>query len=98
MTQRSRTKWYYTDKGAAGTFIRAGFVRNAKAHGYEHDCIRLQIRSFWDGQGDIDIMVRLDEASSISAGLSLIAAKMSDGSCGHRALKRHAAAVEGGSL
>lgn len=102
MSKRSRTKWYYTDKGAGGTFIRAGFVSDPearpKAEGYKHDCIRLQIRSAWDGQGDIDFFVRLDEAASISAGLSLIAAKMADGTLGVKALKRHAAAVEGGNL
>ncbi len=100
MSQRSRTKWYYTDKERSGaTFIRAGFVRNAKIEtGYEHDCIRLQIRSAWDGQGDIDMLIRLDEAASISAGLSMVAAKMTDGTCGKRALKRHAKAVEGNSL
>ena len=99
MSQRSRTKWYYTDKDKSGeTFIRAGFVRNAKAEGYEHDCIRLQIRSHWEGQGDIDFLVRLDEAASISAGLSMVAAKMADGTCGKKALVRHAKAVQENSL
>lgn len=100
--KRARCRWYYVDKGAGGTFIRAGFVSDPEARpnagGYKHDCIRLQIRSAWDGQGDIDFFVRLDEAASISAGLSLIAAKMADGTIGLKALKRHAAAVEGGNL
>lgn len=98
---KARTRWYYHDKGDGGTFIRAGFVRNAHADpevGYGHDCIRLQIRSGWEGQDDIDICVRLDEAASISAGLSLVAAKMADGTCGKRALVRHAKAVKENSL
>ena len=98
---KSRTRWYYFDKGDAGTFIRAGFVRNAaegNESNYEHDCIRLQIRSAWDGQEDIDFCVRLDEAASISSGLSLIAAKIASGSCGKRNLKSHSKAVESNSL
>lgn len=92
---KARTKWYYTDKGANGTFIRAGFVRNSHADKdvegeYPHDCIRLQIRSHWNNQDDFDMLVRLDEAASIASGLALIAAKMSDGTCGKKALARHA--------
>ena len=102
MSKRSRTKWYYTDKGDQGTFIRAGFVRNAESDsatdGYGHDCIRLQIRSGWEGQEDIDFMVRLDEAASIASGLSLIAAKMAAGESGSKALARHAKAVKAGEL
>ena len=98
---KARTKWYYHDKGTGGTFIRAGYVRNAASDPevqYGHDCIRLQIRSGWEGQEDIDICVRIDEAASIASGLALIAAKMSDGTCGKKALKRHAHAVERNTL
>ena len=98
---KARTKWYYHDKGSNGTFIRAGFVRNAvsdKEVAYEHDCIRLQIRSAWEGQDDIDICVRIDEAASIASGLSLIAAKMTDGTCGRKALHRHAKAIKENNL
>jgi hypothetical protein len=95
------TKWYYTDPGGSGTFIRAGFVRNS-AEGdngeYPHDCIRLQIRSAWEGQGDIDFCVRLDEAASISSGLSMIAAKIASGVCGRKNLHGHAKAVKNKSL
>ena len=103
MSKRARVKWYYHDKGDAGTFIRTGFVRNSEADcdvegKYPHDCIRLQIRSHWKGQDDIDLLIRLDEASSIAAGLSLVAAKIADGTCGKRSLRRHAAAVESNSL
>jgi hypothetical protein len=89
------------DKGDGGTFIRAGFVRNAAEANeskYEHDCIRLQIRSAWDGQEDIDFCVRLDEAASIASGLSLIAAKIAAGSCGKGNLKSHAKAVQKNAL
>ncbi len=101
--KKARTKWYYHDKGADGTFIRAGFVRNSESDSdvvgkYPHDCIRLQIRSHWKGQDDIDLLIRLDEASSIAAGLSLVAAKIADGTCGKRSLRRHADAVARNSL
>lgn len=98
---KARTRWYHHDKGSGGTFIRAGYVRNAASDSeiqYEHDCIRLQIRSGWEGQDDIDICVRIDEAASIASGLALIVSKMSDGTCGKRALTRHARAVESNSL
>lgn len=99
--KKHRTKWYYTDKGDQGTFIRCGFVRNAAdAHEskYEYDCIRLQIRSHWAGQEDIDFFVRIDEAASIASGLALIASKITMGACGKSLLKRHAKAVEKNKL
>ena len=97
MASKARTIWKYLDKGDAGTFIRVGYVRNsAQAHdeGYPHDCIRLQIRSHWEGQGDIDIMVRLDEAASLAAGFSLVTGDMLAGKYGKKDVKAHAKAVE----
>lgn len=102
MSKKARTKWYYTDKDRSGeTFIRAGYVRNSEQdheEGYKHDCIRLQIRSHWDGQEDIDFLIRLDEAASIASGLSLVAAKIADGTCGKKSLLRHARAVKENAL
>jgi hypothetical protein len=98
---KSRTKWYYTDKGDQGTFIRVGFVRNSDGltgNKYAHDCIRLQIRSAWEGEEDTDFCVRLDEAASIASGLALIAAKIASGACGKLNLKNHSKAVQENSL
>ncbi len=97
---KHRTAWKFTDKGADNTFIRVGFVHNsAAAHGgYEHDTIRLQIRSAWDGQGDIDFCVRLDEAASIASGLSKVVADMMAGLYGKKSVKKHAKALDGDGL
>jgi hypothetical protein len=97
---KHRTSWKYTDKGSKGTFIRVGFVSNSEAahDGYHHDSIRLQIRSDWEGQGDIDFCVRLDEASSISAGLSKVAADMLAGLYGKKSVRKHAKALDGSGL
>lgn len=67
-----RTKWLHCDYGASQkTWIKIGIVRNPKqAYGYVHDCIRIQIRSGWKGQGDIDFSIRIDEAQSIAAGFN----------------------------
>lgn len=65
-----RTKWLHCDYGPNNkTWIKIGIVKNPKeAHGYVHDCIRIQIRSAWKGQDDIDFSVRIDEAQSIACG------------------------------
>jgi hypothetical protein len=65
-----RTRWLHCDYGAGKkTWIKIGIVKNPKeAHGYIHDCIRIQIRSGWKGQEDIDFSVRIDEAQSMACG------------------------------
>ncbi len=93
---RHRTVWKYIDKGNGGTFIKIGFVRSSEsAHaGYKYDCIRIHIRSGWEGAEDLDFCVRLDEASSISAGFSKVCADMLMGKYGKRDVKNHAEALE----
>ncbi len=97
---KSRTHWLYTDKGDKGTFIRVGYTRNSQAdhEGYVHDCIRIQIRSDWEGQGDIDFSVRLDEAASISAGLSKVAGDILAGKRGKKHVMAHAKALKNKEL
>lgn len=94
---KHRTIWKYFDKGDQGTFIRVGYVRNSKDchhEGYPLDFIRLQIRSHWEGQEDIDILVRLDEAASLAAGFSKVVGDMLAGKFGKKDVAAHALAVK----
>ena len=72
-TTKPRTRWYHTDFGPNGsTWIKVGVVNNPKsAVGYTHDCVRLQVRSdHGTPETTIDHYIRLDEAASLSTGLT----------------------------
>lgn len=66
---KSRTKWLHVDYGhKKETWIKIGLLSNPETQGYKYDCVRMQVKTAWGKQDDLDFCVRLDEASSISAG------------------------------
>ena len=66
MSMKQKTVWYWQHIAAKDTKIRVGWIFN-KNKGVRDDKIRLQIISL---SNIIDFNMRIDEATSIIAGLS----------------------------
>ena len=71
---RQVTHWKYEASYSGGTGIRVGYIHN-KADGVCEDVIRLQCKTLTQ-QEPVELMMRVDEAVIIAAGLNKVAGQI----------------------